>query len=72
MRRDLLDILACPICKAEFELAVDQENAEGIVSGTLTCTKCGERYPIVDSIPNLLPPELRGELGATMKEKPHG
>ncbi len=59
MKRDLMDILACPVCKAELELTVDEENETEIVTGTLTCRKCNERYPIEDTIPNLLPPDMR-------------
>ena len=54
-----MDILACPVCKTELELTVDEENETEIVSGTLTCRKCNERYPIEDTIPNLLPPDMR-------------
>ncbi len=59
MRKDLLDILACPLCKGELRLAAEEESAEEVVRGQLTCSQCGETYPITDSIPNLLPPELR-------------
>lgn len=59
MRRDLMEILACPICKGELQLTVDEENEQEIVAGSLFCPKCNERYPITDTIPNLLPPELR-------------
>ena len=59
MRKDLLDILACPLCKAPLTLTIEEEQGEEVVRGQLTCTKCGERYPIQDSIPNLLPPEMR-------------
>ena len=59
MRRDLMDILACPVDKGELTLAVDREEGGDIVAGTLTCTVCGEVYLIEDSVPNLLPPELR-------------
>ncbi|MFH1030959.1 MAG: methytransferase partner Trm112 [Chloroflexota bacterium] len=58
MKRELMEILACPICKGELKLTVEQEKEE-IVTGSLYCPKCKERYPIVDTIPNLLPPELR-------------
>ncbi|MFW6107126.1 MAG: Trm112 family protein [bacterium] len=40
----LLEILACPVCKAPLRL--DGE--------TLVCTKTGVRYPIEDEIPILL------------------
>ena len=58
VRRDLMDILVCPICRSALELAVGQEESDEVIAGTLTCTACGQRYPIEDSIPNLLPPEL--------------
>ena len=44
----LLEILACPVCKGEVELREKE----------LVCVKCGRRYPIVEGIPYLLPPEL--------------
>ena len=59
MKRDLMDILACPVCKSPLELKVEKEDEQEIVSGSLFCQKCSETYPIVDSIPNLLPPQLR-------------
>ncbi|MBI2856239.1 MAG: methytransferase partner Trm112 [Chloroflexi bacterium] len=59
MKRDLLDILACPVCKGALTLLVREENKTEVVSGTLRCEKCPENYPIEDSIPNLLPPNLR-------------
>ena len=59
MRKDLVDILACPLCKSPLDLTVEEENGQEVVSGNLTCAKCNERYPIEDRIPNLLPPELR-------------
>jgi len=57
MKKDLIDILACPLCKGELKLTVDKESKQEIVSGSLYCPRCHKRYPIVDSIPNLLPPE---------------
>ena len=59
MRRDLLDILACPIDKSELRLDASAEHADEVLTGTLTCTQCGEAYPITEGIPNLLPPDLR-------------
>ncbi len=59
MRKDLMEILACPICKSSLELDVYQEQDEEVITGILRCQKCNENYPIEDSIPNLLPPHLR-------------
>ncbi len=59
MKRSLLDILVCPMCKGDLMLAVDEEDGAEIVSGALHCGACGLDYPIEDTIPNLLPPEMR-------------
>ena len=59
MRRELMDILVCPICKGELKLTVKEENGAEIISGSIYCAKCNDTYPIEDSIPNLLPGELR-------------
>ncbi|MFC1911834.1 methytransferase partner Trm112 [Chloroflexota bacterium] len=55
MKRELLDILACPICKSHLELDVEKENGKEIVAGFLYCRQCDIKYPIEDNIPNLLP-----------------
>jgi len=55
MKRDLLDILACPACKAHpLDLKVEKEEGKDIVKGTLKCQKCSRTYPIENSIPNML------------------
>ena len=59
MRKDIVDILACPMDKSPLELSVDEANGDEVIQGMLTCTKCGEKYPIEDLIPILLPPEMR-------------
>ena len=64
MRRELMDILVCKMCKGELQLTVDEENDQEIVRGSLYCARCDERYPIEDTIPNLLPPELRRQMQA--------
>lgn len=57
MKRKLLDILACPVCHGELQLTVIEENEDKeIVTGYLYCPKGKVRYPIKDTIPNLLPP----------------
>ncbi len=57
MKRDLMDILVCPVCKGDLALTVDEENEREIVTGSLYCEKCDVRYLITETIPNLLPPE---------------
>ncbi|HEU5033969.1 MAG TPA: Trm112 family protein [Mycobacteriales bacterium] len=47
----LLEILACPNCRAE--LRVDDAASE------LVCTGCGYAYPVRDDIPVLLVDEAR-------------
>ena len=64
MKEDLMDVIVCPLDKQDLELAVDEREDEEIVDGTLTCTECGETYPIEDGIPNLLPPDMRDEAPA--------
>ncbi|GIW14944.1 MAG: hypothetical protein KatS3mg063_0797 [Tepidiforma sp.] len=55
----LLEILCCPLCKGELELRDAEEREGEIVAGVLVCRACGERYPIEDGIPNMLPPDQR-------------
>ena len=62
MRRELVDLLACPVCKAPLTLTVTEENPDEVLAGSLHCAACDEAYPIRDGIPNLLPPELRRSL----------
>ena len=64
MKEDLLDILCCPLDKHDLELDIDEQDEEEILDGRLTCTECGEAYPIEDGIPNLLPPDMREESAA--------
>jgi uncharacterized protein YbaR (Trm112 family) len=54
----MMEILACPVCKGSLELRVVEEENEGeVVSGGLYCSRCRHEYPIVDTIPDLLPPD---------------
>jgi uncharacterized protein YbaR (Trm112 family) len=57
MKKELMQILVCPVCKDGLELKVDEQEGEEIVTGSLYCSNCSYSYPIVDTIPNLLPPE---------------
>ena len=44
MDKELLKILACPVCKAGVK---EQE-------GKIVCTICGRKYPIKEGIPIML------------------
>ena len=58
-----MDILVCPVCKGELELTVEEQKEQEIVSGSLYCPRCNARYPIVDNIPNFLPPDQQDSSG---------
>ena len=63
MQRSMLDILACPIDKHHpLDLFVVSERAE-VDEGALRCSSCSRFYPIIDSIPIMLPDELRDKKG---------
>ncbi len=57
MKESILKIVVCPICKIPFELKDAVIDGNEITSGNLYCPKCQHSYPIVDGIPNLLPPD---------------
>lgn len=63
MKKEMLDILACPVCHGELKLSVAKEEGNEIVSGSLRCSRCQVDYPIKDTIPNLLPPEKPAQSG---------
>ncbi len=67
--QELLEILACPICKEEVKLVPLAEarraslrdkfrekfrGEEPVVEQGLQCVKCGRVYPIVSDIPVML------------------
>lgn len=52
--KELLNILACPLCKTDVRLEGDR----------IVCTNCGRRYPVRDNIPVMLIDE------AELPEKP--
>lgn len=54
-----MDVICCPLDKHELELDATATDGEEVLTGTLTCTECGETFPIEDGIPNLLPPDMR-------------
>jgi uncharacterized protein YbaR (Trm112 family) len=59
MKRDLMDILCCPVHKSDLRLTVKKEEGNEVIDGDLYCAKCDFHYPIEGGIPNLLPPEMQ-------------
>ena len=55
--KELLEILACPACKADIKL----ENEK------IICTSCERKYPIRDGIPVMLIDEAEGGPDETKK-----
>jgi uncharacterized protein YbaR (Trm112 family) len=55
MKRSLLPILCCPVCKGDMVLTVAEEDEKEILRGDLHCPVCQVHYPIEEGIPNLLP-----------------
>jgi uncharacterized protein YbaR (Trm112 family) len=51
--KELLEILACPACKAPVKQEGDR----------IVCTKCRRRYPIRDDIPVMLVDEAEQPAG---------
>ncbi len=52
--KDLLDILACPVCKTPVRLEGEK----------LVCDSCGRRYPIREGIPIMLVDEAESPEGS--------
>lgn len=73
---ELLEILACPLCKEEVKVVTISEGKraaiidkfrekfrgeEPVVEQGLKCVKCGRVYPIVSDIPVMLVDEALDE-----------
>jgi uncharacterized protein YbaR (Trm112 family) len=62
MRKELLDIVCCPVHKTPLVASVARQDEQGdILEGTLACATCDFAYPIEEGIPNLLPPEYHAD-----------
>lgn len=69
MNPRLLHFLRCTRCGGRFGLRDPKPDGEDIVSGELTCRRCGECFPIVQGVPRFVQePSLsrtRAEIGTT-------
>ena len=61
MKRKLMDILVCPVCKGQLKLTIKEEKQDEIITGSLYCAKCNVTYPIIEGIPQLLPQEKNAQ-----------
>jgi SAM-dependent methyltransferase len=57
MKRTLVDELACPLSGDPLELVADSSGEE-VETGELVCAGCGERWPVRNGIPRLVPADL--------------
>ena len=55
MKRELLSIICCPLCKGHLELRNVFEQDGEVESGLLHCIPCAESYPVVRFIPRFVP-----------------
>ena len=62
MRRDALELIRCPACRAErtLDLTVESENEREVREGSVTCRACGVSRPIREGIVDLMvdPPDF--------------
>ncbi len=58
--KQLLEILACPVCKTEVKITQDEKG--------LKCLTCNRIYPIKDNIPVMLIDEAEIEPETPVKE----
>ncbi|MBV8049066.1 MAG: methyltransferase domain-containing protein [Paludibacterium sp.] len=55
MRRKLLEILRCPLCRGQLRLMGEQTcDPRGVQEGELACRACQRHYPVVQGVPRLM------------------
>jgi uncharacterized protein YbaR (Trm112 family)/ubiquinone/menaquinone biosynthesis C-methylase UbiE len=63
MRLENLKILKCPTCAPPSGLFLEKDKAviidEYVERGDLICKNCGQKFPIRDGVPNLLPNKIQ-------------
>ena len=53
--------LVCPVCQSELDITIQNQNGEEIIRGELLCHQCSKIFPIIRSIPRLLPDTISQE-----------
>ncbi len=64
MKRQLLNWLRCPECRARLGLDVTHAVQDEVVDGMLTCTACDRRYAVTAGVPRMVHAFDRGSLQA--------
>ena len=58
MKKEIVEILCCPSCYSSLNLQIDEQRNEEIIEGYLICEACEVRYPIINSIPRIVPAKM--------------
>lgn len=59
MLKEALNYLGCPLCQAPLTLVeVHSQEDSHIMEGSLQCSQCSQKFPIIRGIPRLLPPTV--------------
>ncbi|MFC1941874.1 methytransferase partner Trm112 [Chloroflexota bacterium] len=59
MKKELMDIIVCPVCKGALQLKVVEEQGNEVITGSLLCQQCSRAFPINEAIPSLIPPNFK-------------
>jgi SAM-dependent methyltransferase/uncharacterized protein YbaR (Trm112 family) len=54
MKSILLDYLVCPRCQEHLECQIEYQQNDEIMTGELSCNRCGEEYKIINGIPRFI------------------
>ncbi len=54
MRKKVLNVLCCPICKNTLELLGENIEEDEITEGSLECTHCHRSYQIIGGVPRMI------------------
>jgi SAM-dependent methyltransferase len=65
MKRSLVPLLACPVCRADLELQATEWDGDECMSGDLVCSSCHNSWDIVRGIPRFVTTELGADQAAT-------
>jgi SAM-dependent methyltransferase len=57
MRRELMNLLVCPVCRGGLALDRERGSEDDIESGKLSCGSCAASYPILHFVPRFVPQE---------------